>query len=92
MRSVAQSILSGPPGAEHAGDLFGCHCQTFEFRPICDLVPVERAFPASDCIGRRPHGIDAAKGCGGRLLASAAIPHGSIFHVVLPGATTVGGQ
>jgi C4-dicarboxylate-specific signal transduction histidine kinase len=29
---------------------------------------------------------------GGRLWASAAIPHGSIFHVVLPGATAAGGQ
>jgi len=29
---------------------------------------------------------------GGRLWASAAIPHGSIFHVVLPRADTVGGQ
>jgi len=28
---------------------------------------------------------------GGRLWASAAIPHGSIFHVVLPGTDTVGG-
>jgi PAS domain S-box-containing protein len=29
---------------------------------------------------------------GGRLWASAAIPHGSIFHVVLPGAIAAGGQ
>jgi PAS domain S-box-containing protein len=29
---------------------------------------------------------------GGRLWATAAIPHGSIFHVVLPRADTVGGE
>jgi PAS domain S-box-containing protein len=28
---------------------------------------------------------------GGRLWASAAIPHGSVFHVALPGASTTGG-
>jgi signal transduction histidine kinase len=77
MSSVPQSILSGSPAAEPVGG---------------------RVFEAFFTTKSNGMGMGLAicrsvvEAHGGRLWASAANPHGSILHVVLPGASTTGSQ